>query len=371
MSHARVNPFVQPGRVPRPPDPAVLEFHRGLPGYAPTPLHACSSLAARLGIGTLHVKDEGLRFGLGAFKALGASWAIERLRRRQPAPRTVCAATAGNHGRAVAWAARRLGLEAVIYLPAGSAPARVEAIRREGARVVLVAEGYDAAVDRCARESAREGWQVVSDMGYEGYLEVPRWIADGYRTLFLEIDAQLAGAEAAPPNLVVVQAGVGSLLHAAVDHWRDLPAPPVLVCVEPDGADPLRTSIDSPDGTPTPAAGPFTTVMAGLNCARVSLAAWPAIRRGVELFLTIPDRCAEEAMRRLWQPAGEDARLVSGESGAAGLGALIALRELPELAAAAGFLRLGADTRALAIVTEGATDPAGFARVVGEAPPIR
>ncbi len=363
--HARVNPFFEPGIVAHPPRTPVRMFHRSLPGYAATPLVSLTGLAHQLRVGALYAKDEAPRFGLNAFKALGASWAMERIRAEQPGASTVATATDGNHGRAVAWAARSMGLAAVVYIPARSAAARVENIRREGARIELVNGTYDEAVLRCARESAEHGWQVVSDTGYEGYLDIPQWTAEGYSTLFEETDEQLAAGGLPGPEVVLVQAGVGSLLHAAVDHYRAKAFQPILVCVEPIEADPLFVSINSPNGEPTASPGRQDSIMAGLNCGRVSLTSWPVVRRGVELFITVADGYAEEAMRRLARPVAGDHAIVAGESGAAGLAGLLALLEAPELEAAKAFLHLHSATRVMIINTEGATDPAGYARVVG------
>jgi diaminopropionate ammonia-lyase len=369
MMRARVNPFFEPAVAPPLDRTAVRAFHRSLPGYAPTPLEALPALAASLGLAGIQLKDESRRFGLNAFKVLGASWALHRILQGRRRPVTVATATDGNHGRAVAWAAARMECPAVVFIPAHSAPARIESIRREGAQVELVDGSYDDAVQRCAERAAANGWQVVADTGYDGYLEVPHWIAEGYSTLFAEIEEQRQAQGMRRPDVVLVQAGVGALLHAAVDHFRSRPEQPVLVSVEPVEADALLASIESPDGQPTPSRGRQNSIMAGLNCGRVSLAAWPAIRRGVELFLAIEDRYAEAAMRRLARPAGQDPMVVAGESGAAGLGGLLALLEAPELALARRFLRLDPATTVLVINTEGATDPEGYRRIVGESPP--
>ena len=362
---ARVNPFFIPGVVPQASRDPVRAFHRSLPGYTPTPLHACRGLAAELGLGSLYVKDEAHRFGLKAFKALGASWALHRIRMQRPGPMTVATATEGNHGRAVAWAARQLGLPAVVFLRAQSAPARVEAIRREGARIELVEGSYEDAVRRAAVESERNGWQVVADVGYDNYLEIPHWIAEGYATLFMESDEQLEAAGLPAPDVVLVQAGVGGLLHAAVDHYRARLEQPMLAAVEPVEADALIASINTPEGDPAPASGRQDSIMAGLNCGEVSLSAWPVVRRGVELFLTVEDRYSEAAMRKLAHPNGGDPAIVAGESGAAGLAGVLALMSAPELRLAKEFLELGPGRRVLVINTEGDTDPAGYRRVVG------
>jgi diaminopropionate ammonia-lyase len=302
------NPFREPGPFP-PPSNDAYAFHRTLAGYAPTPLVDCHSLARSLGLRSLHVKDESHRFGLNSFKALGASFAMQRL-----AATIFSAATAGNHGRAVAWSARRLGCSAKIFVPSITLPARIENIQREGADVRIIDGSYEDAVRLCAAQSREHGWQVISDTGYEGYLEIPKWVVEGYRTLFLECECT--------PDAVFVQAGVGGLLCAAVDHFRSREPAPTIVCVEPEVADGLFESISSPSGEPYISKGPQNSIMAGLNCSEVSLTAWPSIKRGVDIFLAIEDFRALDAMRLL-----SDAGIDSGESGAAGLAGLIALRD--------------------------------------------
>jgi diaminopropionate ammonia-lyase len=257
------------------------------------------------------MKDESHRFGLNSFKALGASFAMSRLAR----PGTIfSAATAGNHGRAVAWSARRLNCAAKIFVPAMTIPARINNIRREGADVQVVDGSYEDAVRRCDAGSREHGWQVVSDTGYPGYMEIPKLVVEGYGTLFLELEEQ--------PDAVFIQAGVGGLLCAAVDHFRSRETSPTIVCVEPEVADGLFASISSPNGEPCVSQGPQNSIMAGLNCSEVSLTAWPSIKRGVDIFLAIEDSRTLVAMRLL-AGVGID----SGESGAAGLAGLVALRD--------------------------------------------
>jgi diaminopropionate ammonia-lyase len=306
------NPFREAGPFPAP-SSAAREFHRTLPGYAPTPLVDCPRLADSLGLRSLHVKDESHRFGLNAFKALGASFAMRRIARPGV---MVSAATAGNHGRAVAWSARLLRCSAKIFVPAITVPARIEAIRKEGAEVQVVKGTYEDAVHLCDRESRAHGWQVISDVGYEGYMEIPKWVVEGYETLFLEYEEQ-RDHEA---DVVFIQAGVGGLLCAAANHFRTQKGP-VIVSVEPASADGLLESISSPDGSPQVSKGVQNSIMAGLNCVEVSLTAWPSIRRGVDMFVAIEDQLTIEAMSLL-REAGID----SGESGAAGLAGLLALK---------------------------------------------
>jgi diaminopropionate ammonia-lyase len=328
------NRFREPGqRTPTPPE--VREFHRSMADYGVTPLVACPGAAEALGIGGLWVKDESARFGLNAFKALGASWAMSRIARERGAIADFAAATDGNHGRAVAWMARRMGSRAHIFVPRNTPPARSALIEGEGAEVCVIEGSYDDAVRACAAKSASCGWQVVADTGYDGYLEIPRWVVEGYGTLF----AEYAEQEFELPDVVFVQGGVGGLLCAAIRHFS---GGPKIVAVEPLDADCLRESIASPGGEPRTASGSQNSIMHGLNCGEVSLTAWPEIRRGADLFLGIEDEFATEAMELL-------APMDSGESGAAGVAGLIAACREPSLRRELG---IGPDTRVFAINTE-------------------
>lgn len=376
------NPHFLPGyQLPQPTaDPARV--HRRLPGYAPTPLRHLPELARRFGLGALVVKDEANRLGLPAYKVLGASWATIRvLEERHPAlrgwrdlgdlrarlgafpPLTLVSATDGNHGRGVARVARWLGFRAEIYVPAGTKGPRIEGIASEGALVVEVPGTYDATV---ARAAAVQGDDIllIQDHGWPGYESVPALVAEGYATIFQEIDEQLAAAGMAAPEVVLVQIGVGTLASAVVAHYRrkELDPQPRLVGVEPMGAACALHSIEA--GAPVMLeAGADASIMAGLNCGAPSTAAWPAMRSGIDGFVAVEDEQARVAMRLL---AAEG--VVSGESGAAGLAGLLELCEGASRAAA--WPRLGLEgARVLLLSTEGATDPAGWETAVGRALP--
>ena len=357
-----VSRFRKPGNLAHPPRDAVRTFHRNLPGYAPTPLHRLTNLAQALGLRDVLVKDEGHRFGLKAFKSLGASWALERLQRVGTPLKTVASATEGNHGRGVAWAARQLGLNAVIFMTTKASPRRIDAIRREGAEVVLLEGTYEDAVRMCAERSAAEGWQVVQDVGYEGYLEIPAWITEGYSTILGEVEDQTAKLGVSP-DVVIAQAGVGGFAAAVMEHFAALDPRPRLAIVEPVEADPHLESAMSSDGRPTTSSGRQNTVMGGLNCSEVSLTAWPGIRDRADLYFSITDDSAFEAMRRYAKPTGNDPRVVAGESGASGLAGLLSLLRVDALRGARDALKLGPDSTVLVFITEGDTDPESWARI--------
>jgi diaminopropionate ammonia-lyase len=362
----RLHRNARSGQVSGAGDPRAARFHRTVPGYAPTPLAPAPRTAAALGLRALLVKLETERFGLPSFKVLGASWATCRLLSEhaglaEPVPTfgrleslasklgdlTLVAATDGNHGRAVARMARLLGLDAHILVPQDTALARVDAIAGEGAHVEIVRGDYDYAVAASAALADRTHL-VVSDTSWPGYRDVPGWVADGYSTIFGELAHQLRE----PVELVPVQIGVGALASAAV---RALAAGRFLLGVEPVDADcVLRAVRDGPDAR---APGPHRSVMAGLNCGSASPVALPDLRAGIDAFCAIEDAPVATAVRMLLADG-----LTCGETGAAGVAGLFALRE--EWGEQA-WTRLGVADRpaALAICTEAPTDPRSFAAI--------
>jgi diaminopropionate ammonia-lyase len=371
-------------------DSDMLAFHRSLPGYEPSPLRELPELAAHLGLGAVLVKDESRRCGIKAFKALGASYAIYRFLKkkwhvRYKAPFTpesfqdaatlaqlgtftFCAATDGNHGRAVAWTAKMLGQKAVIYMPADSMPSRVENIRGEGAEVVLVPGSFDNCVRRCAADAAANGWQAISDTAYAGYREIPGWILLGYTSIFAEMEEILHQRQTANVDAVILPAGVGGLAAAGAFYYasRYGAERPVLICVEPVSSDCFLESVRFGKGKPLPTRGRQTSIMVGLNCGVPSPLAWPIVRDAVPFFLAVGDKWAEKAMRRYYHALGADPRIVSGESGSSGLAALLALTTAEKLAEARARLPLNRNSRVLLINTEGDTDPENFRKIVSE-----
>lgn len=356
----------------------IMAFHRRLPGYKPTPLVSLESTAKKLGVGRLLVKDEGQRFGLKAFKALGASYAVFRMLRQRSGgdlgPEALLSetgrrlardmvftcATDGNHGRAVAWIARLLGRPAVIFMPNGSVAARIRAIESEGARVVVVAGGYDEAVRCAAVEGRKENHFVVADVAYPGYTEIPQFIQEGYMTMFRECEKQFKELREQPPVLIFLQAGVGAFASAAAMFYPLSASGPRLVSVEPYAANCLYCSTEIGDGNPHSTGSTEHTIMAGLNCETPSSSAWPLVRDRFDAFMSIEDHYAEEAMKVL-----ADEGIVAGESGAAGLAALIALRrERPHFLN--DVFSIGDEDCVMIVNTEADTNPEGYRKVVGK-----
>jgi len=348
----------------------VFEFHSSLHGYTPTPLVSLDALANELGVGKIYVKDESKRFGLNAFKALGASYAIHKWMKENPNAnvKTFCTATDGNHGRAVAWTAQKLGVKAVIYVPQNTSKARIEAIKSHGAEVVIVNSHYDDTVIRAAADAKENGWQVISDTAYPGYTDIPGYIMSGYSTIFKEEEKSIHDKDECAVDFVFMQAGVGGLAAAGTWYYLNRYANkrPKLVCVEPTDADCLLESIKSKDGAIYQSKGKQDSIMAGLNCGTPSLLAWPIIRQGMDLFMSITDDYAEKAMVTLARPVGSDQKIVSGESGAAGLGGLLCLLSDSSMSKAKTQLGLGKNSRILIISTEGDTDPENYQKILKE-----
>lgn len=271
---------------------------------------------------------------------------------------TVCCATDGNHGRSVAWGAQQFGARCVIYLHATVSQGREDAITRFGAEVRRVDGNYDDSVRQAARDAEANGWFVVSDTSYPGYMKVPRDVMQGYTIMIDEAVQQLPE----PPTHCFVQGGVGGLAAAALSQLWEAYGPdrPRVVVVEPDRAACLYASVRA--GSPTAVEGELDTLMAGLACGEVSLLAWEVLDEGVDDFMTVSDDSAVEAMRLLANGAAGDAPLVAGESAVAGLVGLLIARQQPELSAALG---LDEASRVLVIGSEGATDEAVYRELVG------
>ena len=361
----------------------MLDFHKSLDGYAPTPLVPLPGIAKELGIKELYVKDESHRFGIKAFKAIGASYAIYRFLKNQWQKRfnsefneksfkdpdllkklgsfTFCAATDGNHGRAVAWTAKKLKQRAVIYMPENTALSRIENIESENGEVVLVPGTFDDCVEKCAQDAETNGWQAVSDTAYPGYMELPKYIMLGYTTIFRELEDSLNPPGEPRIDFVLLPAGVGGLAAAGTGYYvrRYEEKRPKLISVEPSDCDCFLESIKYGSGEPLPTRGKQESIMAGLNCGIPSPIAWPIIRDGMHLFIGITDNYAEDAMRVYYKE-----KIISGESGASGLAGLLALFRDPELKPAREKIGLNKNARVLLINTEGDTDPVNYERIV-------
>ena len=346
----------------------VVHFHNTI-GNEETPLIKLPGLAKQLGIGNLLLKDESQRFGLKAFKALGASYAMYKQIEINPQIKIFCTATDGNHGRAVAWVARKLKRKAIIYMPSWTVPERVKAIEQEGAEVHVIDKSYDIAVEIASarvkqrNDAGNNYWSLIQDTAWDGFEEIPLDIMKGYWTEMYEITQQM-GEEVI--DVLFLQSGVGSwpasILGYVATQWKN---PPICISVEPHSANCLFESIKA--GKRVVVENNETTIMAGLNCASVSTLAWNILKNGLSGSMSISDELSEEAMRILAYPISGDPTIISGESGASGLGGLIGLSTSTKYKDFKEKFNLNKSSTVLVINTEGNTDPINYKKVMDNA----
>lgn len=360
----------------------IQSFHQSIPGYNPTPLVSLPHLADYLGVESVFVKDESYRFGLNAFKALGGSYAMGReiarkLRmdsqkmtfgeitseavKKQLGEVVFVTATDGNHGRGVAWMARQLGQKSVVYMPKGSAWERLENIRREGAHAEILDMNYDEAVRYAAHQAKEHGWIVIQDTGWEGYEEVPLWVMQGYMTMAKEAWEQLEGQV---PTHLFLQAGVGSMAAAVCGFFKNLYPQIQVAMVEPEKADCLYRTAKANDGQIHRVSGDLQTIMAGLACGEPNPLGWPTLRDYSGAFFSCNDGIAAKGMRILGNPLRGDEKVISGESGAVGVGLLAALMKENIYQDIRARLGLNQSSKVLFFSTEGDTDFEGYLDVV-------
>ena len=371
----------------------VREFHKSFPQYSVTPLEALDNLAGALGVGGIYVKDESYRFGLNSFKALGATFALANFiaettdrtvwdldhqtltsseTKHELGGFTFYSTTDGNHGRAVAWAAKQIGQKSVIYMPKGSPIVKLENIRREGAEAFIAESNYDDTI-RFTADLARKTPRavIVQDTAWEGYTKIPGWIMQGYAVMALEACEQLQDMGVKPTHMLI-QAGVGAFAGSAQGVVSDFygAGSPISFVVEPNVADCHYRSALRGDGSIVNVGGDMDTIMAGLACGEPNILSWEILRNKSSYFATIEDKHAARGMRTLGAPLRGDPRVISGESGASTMGFLLELLTSDDLAELREKTGIGRDSRILLFSTEGDTDPDNYRRIVwdGEYP---
>lgn len=366
------------------------EFHKSFPQYTVTPLQDLAELASYLGVKSIHCKDESYRFGLNAFKVLGGSYAMGRYiakevgkdiselpyavlsseeLRKEFGQATFFTATDGNHGRGVAWAANKLRQKAVVHMPKGTTQTRLLNIQKEGAQVDITDMNYDDCVRLAAKEAAETPrGVVVQDTAWDGYEEIPAWIMQGYGTMAMEADEQLAAYGCDRPTHVFIQAGVGSLAGAVQGYFanRFPENPPKVVVVEADLAACLYKGAKVGDGSIQIVDGDMQTIMAGLACGEPNTISWDILKNHVDTFVSAPDWVAAKGMRMLSAPIKGDPQVVSGESGAAPFGVLACIMTMDEYKELREHLGLDENSKVLLFSTEGDTDPERYKNIVWE-----
>lgn len=333
------------------------------PGYAITDLLELHDFAHAAGIASIRYKDESTRFGLGSFKALGGSYAVANLAEEYRKTHdnlngfSVATATDGNHGRSVAWGAKRLDVECHIFVHANVSQQRVDGITNLDAHIHRVDGNYDDSLVECERISKQEGWQIVSDTSWDGYETVPLQIMAGYSVMAAEIVDQFNGKI---PTHFVIPAGCGGLAGGMLAYlwqvWGD--QMPRVIIVESNMSDCVLQSLKKQEINLVNITK--ETVMAGLSCGKVSKIVWPLLQKGVSDVVTIPDDGVIPIMRWLANvdrvPAPKRRAIEAGECSTAGLATLLAINN-PKNTTLRNRLGITADSTALVLGTEGATDP--------------
>ncbi len=359
-------------------------FHEGIPGYDKTPLTKLSALAQKWGLKNIYVKDESYRFGLNSFKALGGSYSIANLLcnelkidigsidfnylvspkvKNKLGEMTFTTSSDGNHGRSIAWTAEKLGHKAVIYMPKGTAEARVKNIESHGGIVHVTEVNYDEAVKIACDEAEKNGWFVTQDTAWEGYTDIPTWLMQGYMTMGAEAVEQLGDTK---PTHVFLQAGVGAYAGAIQAFLAEVykGASPVSAVVEPKAAACMYKSALIGDGKPYSVTGELNSIMAGLACGEPNPIGWDILKQSASCFIKCEDYLTANGMRILSNPIKDDKRVISGESGAVGIGVLDMIMNNEDYLDLRKSLGLGKDSTVLFFSTEGATDPVNYTDIV-------
>ena len=356
----------------------VERFHRTYGKFEETPLRRLDALATDVGVNQICVKDESYRFGLNAFKVLGGVYALgqyvakvlrkninelsfEELKspevKEQLGDLTFISTTDGNHGRGVAWAARELGFQARIYMPAGSAEERLQNIKNEGAYAEMTTMNYDDTVRYTSQLAAENGWIIVQDTMWEGYEEIPLWIMQGYTTLMKEVVHQLEEA----PTHVFLQAGVGSFASAMVAFLQQYYKQDItFVLVEPHVANCYYESFKQGTEQSVNVGGTMHTIMAGLACGEPSPVAWAILKAYTKVSVSCDEDVAATGMRVLGNPLEMDPRIIAGESGAAPAGCFYTIMTDSNYQDLKEALQLNTTSRVLLINTEGDTDVTNY-----------
>lgn len=365
----------------------IRNFHRSFSEYKVTPLHSLSELANELGISNIWIKDESYRFGLNAFKSLGGSYAVgkyiakklnmdisdlsfEMLNSKNIKEKlgdlTFVTATDGNHGRGIAWFANQIGQKSVVFMPKGSSEIRLNNIRKEGAKASITDLNYDDAVRLATKYADENNGVIIQDTAWDGYEEIPTWIMQGYVTLIDEAINQINSLDNGIPTHVFLQAGVGSFAGTVQGYLEYVFGNnrPITTIVEPNEAACIFKSVEINDQKPHAVTGFMETIMAGLNCGEPNTIGWNILRDYSDMYISCPDYVTARAMRILANPLKGDPTVVSGESGAVGLGILSLILEEDGLKEIAEKLNINKDSKILVISTEGDTDPENYKRIV-------
>ena len=327
-------------------------------GYSATPLLSLNKLSKELNLKNIFYKDENKRFDLKSFKALGGAYAVEKVTKGNK-DIVVATATAGNHGRSVAWGARRLGLKCKIFISEFVSEARGQAMSDLGADVVKVKGNYEQSLIECIKQSTDNNWQIVQDVAWKDYMVVPKYTMAGYSVMMKEIINQI---ESEKITHIILQAGVGGMAGAMVAGIaRYLDNVPVTIVVEPDSAACVLESIKT--GKIEKIDIKRESLMGGMSCGEVSLVPWEILKNSVKHCISLPDDDIAKTMRLLGNSTFSEHQIIAGENSAPGVISLIASYEDQIIKQK---LKLDENSNVLIIGCEGDTDKEMYQKLINQ-----
>ena len=324
--------------------------------YIPTPLVELNKLSEKLNLNKIFYKDESKRFNLKSFKALGGAYAVERVSNGNNKI-VVATATAGNHGRSVAWGAKRLGLECKIFISENVTEARAKAMSDLGAEVIKVKGNYENSLMECIKQSTKNNWQIVQDVAWKDYIKVPKYTMAGYTVMMKEIVDQIGKEKI---SHIILQAGVGGMAGAMIAGVaRYLKNIPISIIVEPVSAACVMESIKS--GKIEKIDIKSESLMGGMSCGEVSLVPWEILKSSVKYCISIPDDDIAKTMKLLGNANFSNDKIVAGENAVPGVISLIASCEDEKVKEK---IQLDKNSNILLIGCEGDTDKEMYQKLI-------
>tara|TARA_B100002051_G_scaffold259689_1_gene279459 strand:- start:95 stop:1222 length:1128 start_codon:yes stop_codon:yes gene_type:complete len=290
--------------------------------YSQTPLVELNKLSQELNLNKIFYKDESKRFDLKSFKALGGAYAVEKVSKGNKEI-VVATATAGNHGRSVAWGAKRLGLRCKIFISEFVSDARGQAMAELGADVIKVKGNYEKSLIECIKQSTKNNWQIVQDVAWKDYTLVPKYTMAGYTVMMKEISDQINDNQI---SHIILQAGVGGMAAAMIAGIvKYLQNIPITIVVEPDSAACVMESIRT--GKIEKIDIKRESLMGGMSCGEVSLVPWEILKNSVNYCLSLPDDDIAKTMKYLGNASFSEEQIIAGENSAPGVISLISICE--------------------------------------------
>ena len=327
-------------------------------GYSPTPLIELNKLSKELNLNKIFYKDESKRFDLKSFKALGGAYAAEKITKGNK-DIVIATATAGNHGRSVAWGARRLGLKCKIFISENVSDARGQAMVDFGADVIKVKGNYENSLVECIKQSKENNWQIVQDVAWENYMLVPKYTMAGYTVMMREIVDQIKNDKI---THIILQAGVGGMAGAMVAGIaRYLKNVPEIIIVEPDSAACVMESIRT--GRIEKIDIKRESLMGGMSCGEVSLVPWKILKNSVKFCISLPDNDIAKTMKLLGNSSFSEEKIIAGENSAPGVISLIASCVDDKIKER---IKLNSKSNILVIGCEGDTDKEMYQKLINQ-----